>query len=167
VIEARRATPGDADAIAALVEAAYAGYVERIGRRPAPMDTDYATEIAEREVWVVPGEIGIVGVLVVHAEPNHLFVHNIAVDPALQGHGLGASLLELAERRAAELGLRELRLLTNELMTENRAMYAHLGWEETEVRAEHGYRRVYFRKRLAEPLATAVTRCEEWTCRER
>lgn len=155
MIEARPATPADARAIQSLVEIAYAGYVERMGRRPVPMDVDYALEIAEREVWVLPREGRIVGVLVVHAEPDHLFVHNVAVDPALQGRGLGKALLELAEQRARELGLDELRLLTNELMIENRALYAHLGWEETDVRSEHGYRRVYFRKRLADSVAAA------------
>ena len=35
------ATPGDAGAVAGCVRAAYAGYVERIGREPAPMAADY------------------------------------------------------------------------------------------------------------------------------
>jgi N-acetylglutamate synthase-like GNAT family acetyltransferase len=157
---ARRATPADTDAIASLVESAYAGYVERIGRRPSPMDVDYATEMAEREVWVMPREGRVAGILVVQAEPDHLFVHNIAVDPAVQRQGLGKALLELAERRAAELDLGELRLLTNELMTENRAIYTHLGWEETEVRLERGYRRVYFRKRLRDPIGSEASLCE-------
>jgi N-acetylglutamate synthase-like GNAT family acetyltransferase len=154
--DARRATPADAEAISSLVETAYAQYVERIGLRPAPMDVDYAAEISEREVWVVPREGRVEGVLVVQAEPDHVFVHNVAVDPAVQGRGLGKALLELAERRTAELGLREVRLLTNELMTENRAMYAHLGWEETEVRSEPGYRRVYFRKRLGDAIGAGA-----------
>jgi N-acetylglutamate synthase-like GNAT family acetyltransferase len=160
LIDVRRATPADARAIESLVELAYARYVERMGMRPAPMDVDYAVEIAEREVWVAPRERPPVGVLVVHPEADHLFVHNVAVDPAQQGRGLGKALLGLAERRAEELGLCELRLLTNELMTENRAIYAHLGWEETEVRSEHGYRRAYFRKRLGDAMEACAIRCE-------
>lgn len=156
MIRTRRATPADADAIKALVEAAYAPYVERIGLRPAPMDVDYEVELTERDGWVAVVEGRVVGVLVVAVERDHLFVHNIAVDPAFQGQGLGRELLELAEQRTAELHLDELRLLTNELMTENRAMYAHLGWEETEVRSERGYRRVYFRKRLGESVAASA-----------
>ena len=152
MIRARRATTADAEPITALVEKAYAHYVERLGRRPAPMDVDYVTEIRDREVWIIPGDTELEGVLVVRPERDHLFVHNIAVDPALQGHGLGKALLELAEARARELGVTELRLLTNELMTENRALYADLGWQESDVRSEHGYRRVYFRKRLYGPV---------------
>ena len=144
----RRAVPDNAQAISDLVEAAYAEYVERIGRRPAPMDVDYVDEIATKEIWVLPGAGRPDTVLVVHAEADHLFVHNIAVVPERRGEGLGRALLEFAERRAAELGVPEFRLLTNELMTENRAMYEHLGWEEVERRAEHGYSRVYFRKHV-------------------
>jgi ribosomal protein S18 acetylase RimI-like enzyme len=161
MIPTRRATPADVEAINAVVERAYATYVERMGRRPAPMDVDYETELREREGWVAVVEGRVVGVLVVHAGRDHLFVHNIAVDPGFQGQGLGRALLELAERRAAELELNELRLLTNELMTENRAMYAHLGWEETDVRSERGYRRVYLRKRLGDCVAAAAPRREE------
>jgi ribosomal protein S18 acetylase RimI-like enzyme len=155
VIRTRRASPADAPAVGALVERAYATYAERMGFRPAPMDVDYETELRGREGWLALADGDVVGVLVVHADPDHLFVHNVAVDADFQGsRGLGKALLELAERRAAELGLSEIRLVTNELMTENRAIYAHLGWEETEVRSEHGYRRVYFRKRLADRAAT-------------
>lgn len=156
MISTRRATPADADAIKALVEKAYAPYVDRLGLRPAPMDVDYEVELTERDGWVAVVEGRVVGVLVVDAEGDHLFVHNIAVDPALQGQGLGRELLDLAERRAGELHIDELRLLTNELMTENRAMYAHLGWEETEVRAERGYRRVYFRKQIGDSVAATA-----------
>ena len=145
----RRATPEDVAAIDALVEAAYAHYVARIGLRPAPMDADHAAEVARGEVWVLPGEgADVDGVVVLRVERDHIFVDNIAVAPERQREGVGRMLLELAERRAAEHGLAELRLLTNERMTENRAIYEHLGWEETERRVERGYARVYFRKRL-------------------
>ena len=44
----RPAEPGDREAIERIVEAAYGGYVERIGRRPAPMDADYTGLIRRR-----------------------------------------------------------------------------------------------------------------------
>ncbi len=55
------ATPGDAGAVAGCVRAAYAGYVERIGREPAPMTADYQALIAAREVWVIRAGEGISG----------------------------------------------------------------------------------------------------------
>jgi N-acetylglutamate synthase-like GNAT family acetyltransferase len=110
------------------------------------MDADYGAAIAANEVWVVASGERLVGVLVLRPEADHLFVDNVAVEPEEQGSGIGGALLEQAEARAVELGVPELRLLTHELMTENRAMYAHLGWEETERRIEGKFARVYFRK---------------------
>ena len=110
------------------------------------MDADYAQAIATNEVWVAARDDGLVGALVLRPEHDHLFVDNVAVDPEAQGTGIGRALLEQAERRAIALGLPELRLLTHELMTENREMYERLGWEETEHRLEGRFSRVYFRK---------------------
>lgn len=112
------------------------------------MDADYAHEIATNEVWVAESENGMVGAIVFRWEPDHVFVDNVAVDPERQGGGIGRMLLEHAEGRAIEEGVDELQLLTHELMTQNRSMYGHLGWEETERRDEEGFSRVYFRKRL-------------------
>jgi N-acetylglutamate synthase-like GNAT family acetyltransferase len=145
----RSAEPGDAAAVEALVQAAYQVYVDELGLRPAPMKADQAAEIASKEVWVAEVDGEIVGVVVARPEADHVFVDNVAVDPAAQGEGVGRALLERAEQRAAELGVGEIRLLTNVRMTANRALYAHLGWDEAEVREEHGYERVYLRKPVA------------------
>jgi hypothetical protein len=37
---------------------------------------------------------------------------------------------------------------THELMVENQAIYARLGYEETDRRVEDGFARVFLRKRL-------------------
>ena len=52
----RQATLGDRPAIEALVEVAYAVYVPRMGKRPGPMDDDYARRIADGQAWVVRDE---------------------------------------------------------------------------------------------------------------
>jgi N-acetylglutamate synthase-like GNAT family acetyltransferase len=148
-LELRRATAEDVDSVRALVERAYGHYVERLGMRPGPLDFDYAAEVAQKEVWVRGDDGRLVAMLTVHAEPDHLAVDNVAVDPSVQGTGRGRALLRYAEARARALGLDELRLFTHELMTENRAIYAHLGWEETARRAEDGFARVFFRKRIS------------------
>jgi GNAT superfamily N-acetyltransferase len=113
------------------------------------MDADYAKAIAIDEVWVATDADLIVGALVLRTERDHLFVDNVAVEPDSQGTGIGRELLEHAEARAAARGAPELRLLTHELMSENRAMYGHLGWEETGERMEGKWARVYFRKAVA------------------
>ena len=86
------------------------------------------------------------GVLVLRPAAGHLLVWSVAVDPAFQGKGVGRRLLAFAEEEARRRGLAEVRLFTNELMTENIDFYRRLGFEETERRTEGTYRRVFFRK---------------------
>ncbi len=145
----RPAAPADREAVERLVEAAYGGYVERIGRRPAPMDADYAVLIAAGRVTVAERDGEVAGVLVLAPMEDHLLVENIAVDPTAQHTGLGRRLMAHAEDEARALGLSELRLYTNERMVENIAWYPRLGYRETERRAESGFARVFFRKRLS------------------
>jgi GNAT superfamily N-acetyltransferase len=56
--------------------------------------------------------------------------------------------MEFAEQHARERGIRRLALYANEVMTENQAIYAHLGYRVTDRRSEGGYRRLYFSKTL-------------------
>lgn len=88
--------------------------------------------------------------LTLYPRNDHLYVENIAIDPRAQGRGLGRTLMEFAEREAARRGLSRMALVTHEAMTENQAIYARLGYTETERRAEDGYRRIYMEKRLAD-----------------
>lgn len=144
----RRATTADVSALTACVEAAYAVYVPRMGKKPAPMLADYGRLVREALVFVVDQAGTCVGLIVLHVEADHLFIENIAIAPACQGRGLGGRLLAFAESEAIRLGLSELRLYTNEMMTENLAFYTRLGFEETARRTEDGYARVFFRKRI-------------------
>jgi len=144
----RPARPDDREAIERLVEAAYGGYVERIGRRPAPMDADYTGLIDDGHVTVADSDGAVVGVIVLAPMADHLLVENVAVDPAAQRTGLGRRLMDHAEDEARELGLSELRLYTNEHMVENIAWYPRLGYRASERRAEHGFARVFFEKQL-------------------
>ena len=142
----RPAAAGDEAAVAACVEAAYAVYVGRLGRRPAPMAADHGDLIRRDRVWVAVEGGAVRGVLVLEPAADHLLVWSVAVEPAAQGRGLGRRLLAFAAAEARRRGLPEIRLFTNELMTENIAFYARLGYEETARRQEGPYRRVYFRK---------------------
>ena len=144
----RPAVARDVPAIEALVRDAYAMYVPRIGREPAPVTADHAGLVAAGRTSVVEAGGVIAGVIVLIPGGDHLLVENVAVAPAKQGRGLGRELMAFAERRAAELGMAELRLYTNQLMTENLALYPALGYTETGRRMEDGFARVYFSKRI-------------------
>ena len=146
--ETALAAARDAPAIAALVRRAYARYVPRIGREPAPMTADYAAAVRAGRVRVVREGGRIRGVLVTEPRPDHLLIENVAVDPDAQGSGIGARLLAEAESQARELGLPELRLYTNAAMTENLDYYPRRGFVETGRRREHGFDRVFFARRV-------------------
>ena len=144
----RPAEPSDVEAVSSCVRAAYAIYLERIGRPPAPMIADYAALIAAREVWVACEEETIVGVLVLRPRADSLLLENVAVTPARQGRGIGRALIGFAERHAGELGLPAVELYTNERMTENLSFYPALGYVETGRRQEAGFSRVFYRKQI-------------------
>jgi GNAT superfamily N-acetyltransferase len=144
----RHATPGEAAAVAEIVQAAYAMYIPRMDQKPAPMLADYDARIAGGQVWVMAGPDRLRGVLVMWPEEGRLFLENLAVHPDDQGKGIGRQLLAYADDYARGLGLPAVELYTNEVMTENLAYYPRLGFVEVERRTEDGYRRVYMRKQL-------------------
>jgi ribosomal protein S18 acetylase RimI-like enzyme len=142
----RLATPADLPAIRDVVTAAYGRYLDRMDRPPAPMLADYAAEVESGRLWVA-GE-PVTGLIELVEAGDSLHVANVAVHPSAQGTGLGRRLLEFAEEQARRRGLTRLDLYTNEVMTENQAIYARLGYRETARRPENGYRRVYMEKDL-------------------
>ena len=149
MLTVRPARPSDAAALTAVAAEAYRPYVPRIGREPAPMTADYAQAIRSGLTWVAEADGDIVGLLVLVARPDHLLLENVAVLPSAQRRGVGARLLALAEDQARARGLDEIRLYTNEAMTENLAYYPRHGYTETHRAEQDGFRRVFFTKRLA------------------
>jgi ribosomal protein S18 acetylase RimI-like enzyme len=147
--ELRRATDDDVPALAAIAEAAYALYVPRIGRPPPPMVADYAAAVRDAETWVLDDAGRVAGYLVLVYHDDHVLLENVAVAPEDQGRGLGGRLLKYAEARAIAKGLDEIRLYTNEAMTENQALYERIGYEETHRGGDGWVRRVFYRKRLS------------------
>ena len=142
----RLAAPADLPAVREIVTAAYARYLDRMDRPPAPMLADYAAEVASGRLWVA-GE-PVTGLIELTEAGDSLHVANVAVHPSAQGTGLGRRLMEFAEEQARQRGLTRLDLYTNEVMTENQAIYARLGYRETARRTEDGYRRIYMEKHL-------------------
>lgn len=146
----RLASANEHDTVEACVHAAYAKWIERLGRKPAPMLDDYRDLIAKRVVYVLPDEAdNIRAVLVMWMRDNYVWVDNLAVWPELQGHGIGKILIDFAAQYAHELGLNELRLLTNVLMVENIAFYERRGFHELErIVTDKGHHVVVMQKSL-------------------
>jgi ribosomal protein S18 acetylase RimI-like enzyme len=129
----RRAGPSDAAAIAALTEAAYSKWVPVVGRKPLPMLVDYDIAVVDHRVDLLEREGALVALIEMAPADDHLLIVNLAVAPDAQRQGVGTLLLAHAERVARQLGVGELRLFTNSLMTSNVALYQRNGYRITEI----------------------------------
>ena len=112
------------------------------------MAEDYPSLVNVGLVWVAERDGVPVGLLVLKVEPDHVLLDNVAVSPDAQGVGIGAHLLDFTDNYAREHGVAEVRLYTNEVMTENIAYYLRRGFAETHRATDHGYRHVFFVKHL-------------------
>jgi N-acetylglutamate synthase-like GNAT family acetyltransferase len=83
----RRATADDLPTIRAVIDAAYARYLTRMDKPPAPMLRDYGPSVEAGTTWVTGSPI--TAVLTLCPRDDHLYVENIAVDPSAQGRGIG------------------------------------------------------------------------------
>lgn len=146
-LSVRQATAADLPAIKAIIDAAYARYLSRMDKPPGPMLRDYGPSVQDGTTWVTGSPIA--AVLTLYPRDDHLLIENIAVHPDAQGRGLGRALMGFAEHEAARRGLARMALFTHEVMTENQAIYAHLGYTEVDRRVEDGYRRIYMEKDLS------------------
>jgi ribosomal protein S18 acetylase RimI-like enzyme len=118
--------------------------------RPIPMDADYEQLVRSGVVWVAEDDGAVVGLIVLVGHDDHVLIDNLAVDPSCQGRGIGRELLAFAESHALALGVCELRLYTHVKMTENQAIYAHLGYREFDRRVERGREGVFMSKRIGQ-----------------
>lgn len=116
-------------------------------RPPAPLERDYTDVIRAGSVWVA-GDPVVAVISLTPTDNGALLVENVAVHPSAQGAGLGRLLMEFVEEHAARLKLERVTLYTNEAMTENVAIYEHLGYVVTGRATQDGYRRVFMEKSL-------------------
>ena len=132
-----------------VAEQAYTPYLSRMsGRRPGPLDADYAAAVADSEAWVAESDGEVVGFLILVGEADGMLLENVAVLPSHHGQGVGRALLVLAEDRAVAAGHARIRLYTHETMVENQQLYERNGYVETHRGGEHGLTRVFYDKKL-------------------
>src|SRR5215471_8009561 len=87
----RTASLDDISRIRSIARAAYAKYVHRMGREPAPMAADYEGEVSARRVVVIDVDGSVSGYMVAWPEADAYFIDNIGIEPEAQGKGLGAA----------------------------------------------------------------------------
>jgi ribosomal protein S18 acetylase RimI-like enzyme len=152
----RRAGPADAPAIDVLTQAAYARWVPVLGRKPRPMTADYDAAVRAHRIDLLEDGAGLVALIEMALEPDHVLVVNLAVAPAHQGQGHGSRLLAHAEALARAEGKPLLRLYTNRLMTPNIALYRSRGYTVDREEAYAGGAIVHMSKSVpADALAAA------------
>jgi ribosomal protein S18 acetylase RimI-like enzyme len=140
----RPATAADVAAVAAITEAAYEQYRDRLGGPAYPTTVDHAADVAAGGV-VLYGRPAV-GLLKLAAYPDHLLLESIAVLPHAAGQGIGRVLLAFVEVVARRLGAPEIRLYTHVTMVENQRLYSRFGYEALGRSADEDIPRVHFRK---------------------
>ena len=152
----RLATAADQAAVEEVTRAAYQPWVEVVGGRPGPMDSDFASLIADSKVQVAVAEQAadlqpsVGGVLVQAMEADVLLIENVAVHPAHQRRGLGLALITFAEDTARRCGLTTVRLFTHERMATNIAWYEQLGFVISGTEPIESGRLVHLRKTIGD-----------------
>jgi ribosomal protein S18 acetylase RimI-like enzyme len=144
----RRADAADVAAVDALQHAAYARNRAIMGLEPLPLTVDYATIVADYDVWLLEQGDALEGVLILKTRADDLLIWSVAVAPQVQGRGIGNRLLAIAEARARELGRGKVRLYTGEKLTGNIAWYERRGFTREKIEDLGDRRAVHMMKEL-------------------
>lgn len=136
----RRATHADAVPLTDVIIAAYAPY-QHLGL--PPIEKGVAEDIIRHYVWVAEIKGVVRGGIVLRLD-GQAHVANLAVDPAMEGRGIGRRLIETACAAAKRDGFDEIELATHRGMTGTQVFYRKLGWDLIGREGE----RVYLSKQL-------------------
>ena len=91
------AREGGAPALRALVRAAYAHCVPRIGMESLPMVDGHAARIAASQAWALDHEGVTEGVLVLEETPDGMLPDNVAAAESARAKGHGRAMIAFAE----------------------------------------------------------------------
>jgi GNAT superfamily N-acetyltransferase len=129
----RRSLPEDAEAISAVVNAAFA--VERFfvdGDRTSP---EAVLEMLDCGTFLLAERDGALAACVyVEIRGEHGYFGVLSVDPARQGEGFGRLLVEAAEEHARQAGCTAMDIQVIDLRTELPPFYRRLGYVEAGMR---------------------------------
>jgi GNAT superfamily N-acetyltransferase len=86
--------------------------------------------------WVGPRPVACMRLA---TEGDHLHVRRLAIEPELQGRGIGRAMMAWAEAAARQRGLTAVTVGVRLALTGNRAFFARLGYEPVAEHAHAGY----------------------------
>ncbi|WP_315853079.1 GNAT family N-acetyltransferase [Rhizobium terricola] len=99
-------------------------------------------EKASQECAFVAQDGGrLAGCIFLKPEPDALYIGKLAVEPTMQGRGIGRRLLVTAEATAREHGLKALRLETRIELIENHRVFSGWGFHKTAENRHAGFDR--------------------------
>ncbi|CDX61888.1 GCN5-like N-acetyltransferase [Mesorhizobium plurifarium] len=132
------------DDLLALIRRAFA-YMDGIIDPPSSahlLTADTLAEKAKQETGFLAIENGrVVGCVFALERAQDFYVGKLAVEPGLQGQGIGARLMRAVEDLARERGKDAIELQTRIELTTNHAAFARLGFRESGRTAHEGYDR--------------------------
>ena len=132
------------DDLLALIRRAFA-YMDGVIDPPSSahlLSADSLAEKAKKETGFLAVENGrIVGCVFALERARDFYVGKLAVEPALQGQGVGARLMQAVEDLARERDKDAIELQARIELTANHAAFARLGFRETARTAHAGYDR--------------------------
>lgn len=138
----RPLTAADAEATAALIRDVFTEIAPRLDPPPSAV-RETAASIAATLARGAGGGASRDGKLVACAiweeKDGGLYFGRLAVHPSARGQGLARGLLAMAEAEARRRNLPVLRLSTRLALTENRALFAAIGFVEVALKSHDGY----------------------------
>ncbi|MEA2117714.1 GNAT family N-acetyltransferase [Halovibrio sp. HP20-50] len=100
-VEIRTAIATDVIDIQQYAQQAYVKYVQRMDREPAPMNADFAGQVAKGFVSVATSQSSLVGYVVAYPESSQFILESVAVLPSYSGRGVDKLLIKHVEKAAS------------------------------------------------------------------
>ena len=138
------AAPEDLDAAVAVIHRAFATLAGRIDPPSAAL-RETPESLAARfdrggAVFVAHLDGGIVGAVCADPKPDgSIYLDRLAVDPDRTGRGIARALVAAVEAFARAQGRDRVTLGVRLLLTDNIALFRHLGYAETGRKAHPGF----------------------------
>lgn len=132
----RRATAGDASAIARVMHESFVEYepTYTAGGFAATTPTGDIIEarLAEGPTWVALLDDAIVGTVSAARKGEGLYMRSMAILPSARGHGIGILLLREVERFAQDNGAKYMFLSTTPFLNRAIRLYEHFGFQRND-----------------------------------